>query len=118
MSDAKTAKKDKKAKKGAAEAPATDGLSVASHPRAAARVRRAKGWGGLVAFAIAAYLAISAGVPPYQAGIRALAAGVAGYLLAWACSVTLSRHLALAELRVTAERLHPEHFEPGDPAKK
>jgi hypothetical protein len=115
MSDAKPTqpdKKGKKGKKGKADPPSTDGLSIAAHARAGTQVRRAKGWGGLVGFAIAAYLSIAAGVPPSEAGMRALAAGVAGYLLAWGCSVTIWRHLVLAELRVAAERLHPEHFEP------
>jgi hypothetical protein len=78
--------------------------SVAGHPRARAMVRSAKGWGGLVAFVVAAYLSFNAGVPIYVVGVRALVAGAAGYLLAWACSVTVWRHLLVAELRVAAER--------------
>jgi hypothetical protein len=85
--------------KGAAE----DGISVAGHPRAAAQVRRAKGLGGIVSFAIATYLSYKAGVPPDQIALRALAVGVAGYMLAWACSVTVWRHLVLAELRAAVE---------------
>jgi hypothetical protein len=94
----KGAKKVKKGK-GAAE----DGISVAGHPRAAAQVRRAKGLGGIISFAIAAYLSYKAGVPSDQIALRALAVGVAGYMLAWACSVTVWRHLVLAELRAAVE---------------
>jgi hypothetical protein len=94
--------KDKKAKgkkgKGSAAGP-----SVAAHPRARAQVRRAKGWGGLVGFTIAAYLAHKAQVPLPIAGARALAAGVAGYIVAYGASVTVWRHLVIAELRAAAE---------------
>jgi hypothetical protein len=96
--------KEAKRKKGAQRS--ADGeqtLSVAAHPRAGAQVRRAKGWGGIAGFALAAYLSQQAGVPPDQIALRALGAGVAGYILAWACSVMLWRHLVIAELRVRAD---------------
>jgi hypothetical protein len=101
--DAKADEKKKKGKKGKGEADASAGPSVASHPRASYQVRRAKGWGGLAGFAIAAYLSYKAGVPTSALGLRALAAGMAGYMLAWACSVTVWRHLVLAELRAAVE---------------
>ena len=37
-------------------------------------------------------------------GLRALMAGIVGYMLAWACAVTVWRHLVLAELRAALER--------------
>ena len=91
--------KDKKGKKGAGEG----GPSVANHPRARAHVRMAKGCGGIVGFALAAYMAHKASVPFAIAGLRALAAGVAGYVVAWGCAVTVWRHLMVAELRAAAE---------------
>jgi hypothetical protein len=94
--------KAKKGKKG--KAAASDGPSVAGHPRATAQVRRAKGVGGIGGFALAALLGLKAGIPPDQIGERALAAGVAGYMLAWACAVAVWRHLVLAELRALADR--------------
>lgn len=94
-------KGDKKIKKG--KGPAADGISVAGHPRAAAQVRRAKGVGGIGSFAIAAYLSYKAGVPSDQIALRALAVGIAGYILAWACSLTVWRHLVLAELRAAVD---------------
>ena len=99
-------------KKAKADAAAVD-PSVARHPRAGRFVRRAKGWGGLVGFAVAAYLSAQAGVPTYEVGIRALVAGAAGYLLAWACSVTVWRHLVLAELRLVYEKGQAERAERG-----
>ena len=95
-------KTDKKGKKGDGEQ--ATGASVANHPRARAAVRRAKGWGGLIGFAIAAYLSFKAGVPAADAGLRALGAGIAGRVLAWGCAVAVWRHLVVAELRAAYER--------------
>jgi hypothetical protein len=100
--DEKTDKKEKKGKKGKADPSA--GPSVAAHPRASYQVRRAKGWGGVAGFGIAAYLSHKAGVPMVDLGLRALIAGMVGYMLAWACAVTVWRQLVLAELRAAAER--------------
>jgi hypothetical protein len=99
------AKADKQAKaKKSKKGKASDGPSVAGHPRAVAQVRRAKGLGGVGGFALAAVLGFKAGIPPDQVGERALGAGVAGYMLAWACAVAVWRHLVLAELRTLADR--------------
>jgi hypothetical protein len=103
MSAKKDKAKPKADKKSKAEGkPAM--LSVAAHPRAGAQVRRAKGWGGLAGFAIAAFLSIQAGVPTDQIGLRALGAGIAAYLVAWACAVTVWRYLLVAEVAVLTER--------------
>jgi hypothetical protein len=102
--DAKKGKKDKtKGDKKVKKSAGADGISISGHPRAAANVRRAKGVGGIGSFVIAAYLSYKAGVPSDQVALRALAVGVAGYMLAWACSVTVWRHLVLAELRAAVE---------------
>ncbi len=95
---AKKSKKDKKAK------PASGGLSVAGHPRAAAQVRKAKGWGGLAAFVVTAYLSLSHGATPDVAGMRALGAGVLGYVVAWGCAVMVWRQLMVAEVRAKVQR--------------
>jgi hypothetical protein len=102
--DKKKDKKDKKDKKGKSKPDASAGPSVAAHPRASYQVRRAKGWGGVAGFGIAAYLSHKAGVPMVDLGLRAIIAGMVGYLLAWACAVTVWRQLVLAELRAVAGR--------------
>ena len=102
MADKKAKQKPKGKAKGKGGKQA-QGLSVASHPRAVAQVRRAKGWGGLAGFVLAFYLSLNASVPIVVAGERAIVAGVVGYMLAWACSVTIWRQLMLAELRHAAE---------------
>lgn len=97
-------KKDKsKGSKKKGKGGSADGLSVAGHPRAAAAVRRCKGFGGIVCFLLTAYLSHKAEIPPDQVALRALAGGIAGYMLAWACSVTVWRQLVLAELRAALE---------------
>jgi hypothetical protein len=108
MSKSPKDEKKKKKKKGdddASGVPSTAvAPSVANHPRARYQVRRAKGWGGIGGFAIAAYLGHQAGIPTFDVVERALAAGIVGYMLAWACAVTVWRHLVLAELKAAIER--------------
>jgi hypothetical protein len=100
--------------KGKDKAGASGGLSIATHPRAAAQVRRAKGWGGLVGFGIAAYLSFKAGIPFQLVALRAVAAGIACYMVVWACSVTVWRRLMLAELKALAERRDPAPADGAD----
>ncbi|MFZ1993460.1 MAG: hypothetical protein WAU75_05070 [Solirubrobacteraceae bacterium] len=108
-------KGDKKAKKGKKGKAAADGISVAAHPRAAAQVRRAKGFGGVTFFLITAYFSYKAQVPPDQVAVRALIGGIGGYMLAWMCAVTVWRQLVLAELRAAIEsgRARMEPVTPG-----
>src|SRR2546423_15699921 len=70
----------KKGKKGAG---GSGGPSVAAPPRAAAQVRRAKGWGGLVGLAAAAHFSFRAGGPPEPIGLRAIAPGNRALMSAW-----------------------------------
>jgi len=102
-SDAKKGKSKGDKKKNAKKGAASDGISVAGHPRAAAAVKRAKGFGGIGGFALGAYFSYKAGVPKHLIAERALLIGIAGYLVAWACAVTVWRHLVLAELRAALE---------------
>ncbi len=103
--DKQDADKKGKGKKGKGKGDASSGPSVAAHPRAGYQVRRAKGWGGMAGFGIAAYLSYKAGVPTVDLGMRAIIAGMVGYMLAWACAVTVWRQLVLAELRAAVDRV-------------
>jgi hypothetical protein len=117
--DAKGAGKSKDKGKGKSKAGAAGtGMSVASHPRAAASVRQAKGWGGIAAFGITAYVSLSHGVSPDVAGLRAIGAGIVGYVLAWGCGVMVWRHLMVAELRARVERARELHEPPPTPAEE
>lgn len=94
---AKKPAKPKKAKGG--QSPGADAMSIANHPRAGAQVARAKAWGGLGGFLLVALLSLRAGVPTPDALLRAIAAGVVGYVATWAAAVLVWRHLVVAELR-------------------
>jgi hypothetical protein len=91
---------DKKAKQKKPKAPrGGSAMSVAAHPRATASIRRAKAWGGIVGLFLVGWLSLRAGVVPFEAGVRALLGGVAGYMAAWVVAVQVWRHLIVAEVR-------------------
>jgi hypothetical protein len=110
--DSKADPKKDGGKKGRKEA--TPYSSIATHPRARTSVRRAKAWTGLIAFAITAALSLKAGVPAFQTGLRALAAGVAGYMLAWWFSMMIWRQLMLAEQKVAVEEIERRRAEDAE----
>jgi hypothetical protein len=96
----KGGKGDKKSKKGDDAAQEQDGgaPNVAAHPRAARAVARAKGWGGLVGFALGGYLSLPTNTVA-GAGLRALVAGVVCYVVAWGGAVFLWRRLVILEIK-------------------
>jgi hypothetical protein len=101
---AKADKKQSKGKgkgKGAAEG----GIRLAAHPRARRDIGLAKGWGGLGAFGIMLVLSLQGDVPTADALLRALLAGMVGYVVGWCLAVLVWRHVALAEIEVATQRL-------------
>jgi hypothetical protein len=113
----KKEKKDKKGNKSDAKGKAKRGdeavpySSIATHPRARESVRRAKAWTGLIAFAVAGGLSLEASVPVVQAGARAIAAGIAGYLVAWWFTMMVWRQLMIAEQKVAIEEIERRRAE-------
>jgi hypothetical protein len=107
-------KKDKKGKKG--KDASAQGASISNHPRARASIRHAKGWAGLAGFAIAALVSIQASVPMFQVGLRALGAGVVGYMLAWWFSVMVWRQLIVAEQKAAYEVIERRRNEAAESA--
>ena len=87
----------KKEKKGAAAA--SDGISVAAHPRARASIRRTRARVALIAFGLVLFISLKAGVPGQEAALRALVAGLIGNLVAWACALGVWKALVLAEIK-------------------
>jgi hypothetical protein len=85
--------------------PTSNDVKVASHPKARRQIRRAKGWGGLAAFFIAAFFSWHNGADFTHAGTRALIAGMAGYVIAWTAAVYVWRQIAVAEVRQRARIL-------------
>lgn len=79
--------------------------SIATHPKAGAQIRRAKGFCGLIGFCGAALLSYEASVPFVQTIVRALIFGIVGYLLAWVVTVLVWRQWMLAELHASADEI-------------
>lgn len=98
---AKKPPKGKPAAKAKGKGKGKDGAEpkVGAHPRAALQIRKAKGWGGLVAFLLVFVLSLQAGAPVFDALWRALLAGIVGLMVAWAAAVVAWRHLIGAEAR-------------------
>ena len=95
----------KKDKDAAGPAVGGEGIRLSAHPRARRHIAIAKGWGGLIAFALALKLSRDAALPWPDAIERGVVAGVVGYLAAWAIVQTVWRHLALAELEQLRKKL-------------
>ena len=84
--------------------PPAEPVRLSAHPRAVRSIRRIRAGTGLLALAVVLVLSLRAGVPPFDATLRALAWGVGLHFLAWAVAVTAWRHLVLAELELARQR--------------
>jgi hypothetical protein len=74
------------------------GVSIAAHPRARVSIRRTRARVALAAFVLVGLLCLRAGVPAQDAVVRALLAGLAGHLAAWAVGLLVWKQLVMAEL--------------------
>jgi hypothetical protein len=74
-----------------------------AHPRAQRSIARAKAIGGVIGFLIGLWLGSRAGLPSWDTGVRALAGGIAGWLLVWVAAVQIWKQLIIGEFRA-AER--------------
>jgi hypothetical protein len=94
----------KKKKNGDGDEPvALTGVSIAAHPRAKAAVRRVRARTALAAFIIVLLLSLHAGVPGQDAALRAVAAGLVGNLIGWACAIGVWRQIVMQEVRTVEE---------------
>lgn len=80
-------------------------ISLADHPRAAAGVRRAKAWAGLLAFFVTGLGSHLSGMALDGSAVRALVAGVVSYMVVWALAVAVWRAYLRAEARSAVERV-------------
>jgi hypothetical protein len=78
---------------------------LSAHPRARRQINAAKAWAGLGLFALVAYVSMQQGVPAFTAGVRALAAGTIGYVVAWAAALLVWRQIARNEVEELRARL-------------
>jgi len=83
-------------------------VRLAAHPRAQQQIATAKSWGGLIGFVLVGWLSYRAGVPAFEAGLRALGGGLGMYLLAWLGAVAIWREIAVAEVE-RARRMLAEY---------
>ena len=81
-----------------------DYVRLSAHPRAQRSIARTKALGGLIGFVVGFWIASKSGLPAFDVGVRALAGGIAGYVLLWLAAVTLWRQYALAEYRAVEKR--------------
>ena len=104
------AKKQTASAKGAAGRPAGEDLRprLSRHPRARRQIAQAKAWAGMLGFVIVGVLSLQADQPLFEAGVRALAAGLGCYVVGWAVAVTAWTHLARAEVSVAEQRVAAE----------
>ena len=84
--------------------PVPAGVSIAAHPRARGWIRRTRARVSLSAFALVLLVAVHAGVPGETAVLRALIAGIAAFLCAWAVGLMLWKQIVLSELRAAYDR--------------
>jgi hypothetical protein len=85
--------------------PTSNDVKVSAHPRARAQIRRAKAWGGLAGFFLVAFFSWRSGTDFTHLAVRALLAGVAGYVVTWTAAVYVWRQIAVAEVRQRARML-------------
>jgi len=79
-------------------------VPLAGHPRAAPAIRRARALAGLAGFGLAALAGFRHGAPLAETLERALAAGVAANLAAWALSLLAWKRLLVGEATAAARR--------------
>jgi hypothetical protein len=77
---------------------------VAEHPVAARQIARVRAWAALIGFVLAFWLSRRAGLPFPESGGRAIVAGLAFRLLAWAAVVTVWRQLIPAQIAAAQRR--------------
>jgi hypothetical protein len=77
---------------------------VSEHPVAARQIAHARAWGALIGFVLAFWLSRRTGLPFPESGGRALVAGFACRLLAWAAIVTVWRQLIPAQIAAARQR--------------
>jgi hypothetical protein len=104
---AKNAKKNGKDKKGAAAK--GPHASITENSAARASITRAKAGAALAGFVVVAIFSYRAGVEPFEVGLRALAAGLAVWLIAWAVGIALWRRIIVQRIITEAERIREEH---------
>jgi hypothetical protein len=77
-------------------------VSLAEHPVAAAKIRRAKAWAGIGGFVLMTVVGLQHGSPLEATLVRALVGGLAANLLVWAVLLAVVKRLLIAQATVAA----------------
>jgi hypothetical protein len=97
------AKKDDKADGGKGDKPELV-VSISSHPRAKAGIRRARTRAALIAFALVLALNLVGDQDLFDAVWRALLAGIVVNVVVWRFAIVVWRHIVIAEVRQLEEQ--------------
>ena len=93
-------------------------VRIADHPRAVRQIESFRGGAAIAAFFLTALLSHRAGLPVFDAGVRALGAGVATFVVAWALAVMVWRQLAVAELNAARRAATARRQASGAPRRR
>jgi hypothetical protein len=113
-------KKAKKAKKRNHEAIVDEHVRLSTHPQAVASVKRTRARCGLIGFGLVLVLCLTAGVPAFDATVRALIAGVVAHLGGWYVAIFVWRQVIRQQAVQAAEsynaRIRKAHQDAADRA--
>src|SRR3954447_23417245 len=94
----------KKKSKDAPGAEADPRVRLSAHPRARRHISAAKGWSGLVGFALVLLVSMHHGSTAFDAAWHALLAGIGFSMLGWFAAVAVWRQVAVAEVHVARRK--------------
>ena len=97
--------KDDAGKAKAAAGDAEPRVRLSAHPTARRHIAAAKGWGGILGFAVVLFFSIQGGTPAPDAMLRAIIGGVGFSMLGWAAAVAVWRQLAVAEVHAARKKI-------------
>lgn len=79
-------------------------IRIADHPRARASISRAKSWGAVLGFAIAAWFGYKAGNPFVDVVVRSILIGAAASLTVWAVAQAIWKQIIFAEVAAARKK--------------
>jgi uncharacterized membrane protein YccC len=82
---------------------------ISHYPKAQQQINNAKAWGGLVLFLLIGFVSMQQGLPAFTVGVRALVAGMIGYIVAWAIALVVWRQVAINEVESLRKRMLADH---------
>lgn len=75
-------------------------VRIADHPRAVRSISRARAWGAVIGFGVAAFFGDRIGLPFVDLVVRSILIGAASYLVVWAGAQAVWRQIVFAEIAI------------------